>query len=160
MADGHIGCLPVVDENGRLDGILSETDLLHALITALWAARRGEPAPPQLGLAAALERERSYLAGQLAAYERHEHEITETRRELPLDQGEEGSALTDSWLTEQLAGLASRRLRAIEHALEREERGELATCEGCRGRIQEGRLRALPGATLCIRCAREAEVSG
>jgi acetoin utilization protein AcuB len=156
MLDGRFGCLPVVDEDGRLDGILSETDLLSALITSLWVARRGEP-PAMTRLAEALEQERSYLVKQLASYERHEQEITETRREIPLDRAEESSGQEDGWLTEQLAELASRRLRAIEHALEREERGVLTTCEQCQGRIPEGRLRALPGATLCIRCARKAE---
>ena len=55
--------------------------------------------------------------------------------------------------------LAARRLRSIEHALEREARGELITCERCKGQISEARMRALPGATLCISCAREAETA-
>lgn len=164
MADGRFGCLPVVDENGLLDGILSETDLLHALITALWAARRSETgsapsaAPVRIGLVEALDRERVHLVRQLAEYEHHEQEITETRRELPLDVVEEGSGLEDARLTEQLAELAARRLRAIEHALEREESGDFGTCESCQRPIPEGRLRALPGTTLCIRCARDKEM--
>jgi adenylylsulfate kinase len=40
MIDHRIGALPVL-EGGRLVGILTETDLLHALVTAL----RGTPAP-------------------------------------------------------------------------------------------------------------------
>jgi len=43
MVDRHISCLPVVDAEGRIDGILTETDLLQALLTALWAERMGEP---------------------------------------------------------------------------------------------------------------------
>jgi len=35
MADRRIGCLPVVDEAGRLAGLLSETDVLRALATLL-----------------------------------------------------------------------------------------------------------------------------
>lgn len=157
MVDGRIGCLPVVDEKGHLDGIVSETDMLHALITALWASRQGVRAPDRAGLAEALERERRYLSRQLASYQAHEREITETRRELALDLAEEGAEVEEAWLTEQLAELASNRLRAIEHALEREERGELATCERCRGGIPESRLRALPGTTLCVSCARQQE---
>ena len=42
MLDHRIGCLPVVDDEGRLDGILSETDLLQALLTALFTERTGE----------------------------------------------------------------------------------------------------------------------
>ena len=158
MVEGRFGCLPVVDEDGRLDGILSETDLLYALVTALWAARGRASSPVAVGLPEALERERRYLVRQLAAYGRHEQEITETRRELPLDLAEQGSETEDARLTEQLAELASRRLRAIEHALERQRRGELATCEACGGSIPHARLRALPGTTLCIRCARQAEM--
>jgi len=160
MAEGRFGCLPVVDENGLLDGILSETDLLYALVTMLWAERRSEPAPAPVDLVGALEAERVHLAEQLAAYARHEQEITETRRDTPLDEAEEGSAREEGWLTEQLAELASRRLRAIEHALERQQRGELANCERCEGRIPDARLRALPGTNLCIRCARELEAQG
>jgi len=154
MVDGRIGCLPVVDEKGQLDGIVTETDLLQAVITALWAAQRSEPAPPQIGLATALERERSHLLRQLAAHGRQAREPGETRREPSQGRPED----EEGWFTEHLAELASRRLRAIEHALEREKRGELGTCEGCNDRIPEGRLRALPGTTLCIRCARAAEV--
>lgn len=35
MADRRIGCLPVVDDAGRIAGILSETDALRALATLL-----------------------------------------------------------------------------------------------------------------------------
>ncbi len=157
MLDCRIGCLPVVDAEGRLDGILSETDLLSALITALWVMRRGEPAKSSGGLADALEQERDYLVKQLAAYERREQELTETRRETPLDAGDVSQQLEEGWLTEQLAELASRRLRAIEDALAREARGTLGRCETCGGPIPEGRLRAMPGATTCIRCARATE---
>lgn len=157
MAERHIGCLPVVDEQGRLDGILSESDLLHVLVTALWAARGRRGAPAPAGIVDSLEREREHLVRQLADYEHHEQEITETRRDTPQDLAEAGSGAEDGWLTERLAELASRRLRAIEEALERGRRGELGVCERCGGEIPEARLRALPGASLCIRCAREAE---
>ncbi|MHA7836519.1 MAG: CBS domain-containing protein [bacterium] len=46
MLEGRIGCLPVVDERGRLDGILTETDLLQALATVLWSTREGDPGLP------------------------------------------------------------------------------------------------------------------
>ena len=158
MIDGRFGCLPVLDEQGRLDGIITETDLLQALVTLLWSDRRREPtkAPTQPDLPSALESERRHLSEQLAAYERREQEITESRRELPLDLAEAGSSAEEGFLTEQLAELASKRLRAIEHALERQQRGKLSVCESCGDEIPEARLRALPGATQCIRCARTA----
>lgn len=39
MADRRIGCLPIVDEAGRLAGLLSETDVLRALATLLSTGR-------------------------------------------------------------------------------------------------------------------------
>lgn len=157
MVRGRFGCLPVVDEDGRLDGIITETDLLQALLTVLWSERRSERAPAPMDLESSLLREQRALTAKLAAYERHEQQLTESRREIPLDLAEQGSDVEEGMLTEHLAELASRRLRAIEHALERQARGELSICESCGERIPEARLRALPGATLCIRCAREAE---
>jgi len=38
MLQGRIGCLPIVDERGHLDGILTQTDLLQALATVLWSS--------------------------------------------------------------------------------------------------------------------------
>jgi CBS domain-containing protein len=37
MIEGRFSCLPVVDESGRLDGILTVTDLMHTLATVLWS---------------------------------------------------------------------------------------------------------------------------
>ncbi|MDP6977739.1 MAG: CBS domain-containing protein [Myxococcota bacterium] len=38
MLEGRFGCLPIVDERGHLDGILTQTDLLQALATVLWSS--------------------------------------------------------------------------------------------------------------------------
>lgn len=37
MLQHRIGCLPIVDERGVLDGIVTQTDLLQALATVLWS---------------------------------------------------------------------------------------------------------------------------
>lgn len=42
MLEGRFGSLPVVDAGGRLDGILTETDLLQALATVLWSTDHHE----------------------------------------------------------------------------------------------------------------------
>jgi CBS domain-containing protein/RNA polymerase-binding transcription factor DksA len=161
MIEGRFGCLPVVDEQGRLDGIITETDLLHALVTLLWSDRRNAgTAPARRDLATSLAEELAHLTERLAAYEESTQRLTEEGREVPLDVGDRGSQREAGHLTEELAELAARRVRAIEHALERQRQGALAVCERCSGRIAEARLRALPGATLCIRCARQAEQGG
>ncbi len=157
MLEGRIGCLPIVDEGGRLDGILTETDLLQALATVLWSIPRHEEQSQSAELIASLEKERAHLVEQLRGYERVEQDLTEMRHETPLDRAEEGQSVEEGMLTEQLAELASRRLRAIEHALDRAGRGQLGVCERCGEEIPERRLRALPGSTLCIRCGRALE---
>ena len=43
--------------------------------------------------------------------------------------------------------------RALDHAAQ----GRLSVCDGCGGRIPLTRLRALPGTTRCVRCARADE---
>ena len=40
MIEGRFGCLPIVDDDGRLDGILTQTDLLQALATVLWSTQK------------------------------------------------------------------------------------------------------------------------
>ena len=71
-----------------------------------------------------------------------------------MDLAEEGADTEEAYLTEHLAELASRRLRSLEHALERERQGKLDVCESCGERIPDARLRALPGTTQCIRWSR------
>ncbi|MCA9502494.1 MAG: CBS domain-containing protein [Spirochaetaceae bacterium] len=160
MLEGRFGCLPVVDEAGRLDGILTETDLLQALATLLWSAggdtpRRRPPEPETL--VGALERERAHLLQQLEGLEHAEHARVRSHRETAHDLVDEAQDREAGILGERLAEIAARRVHAIDAALERAERGMLERCEACGERIPERRLRALPGTTLCIRCGRAAE---
>lgn len=126
MAQRRIGCLPVVDEAGRLAGLLSETDLLHALATSLWSdeVREQSGSSTELDtLAAALKREREAIAA---------------RREAGLD-------------------LSVRRLEALDRAMDHAAQGRLGVCDSCGEAISAARLRALPGTTVCVACARIAE---
>jgi acetoin utilization protein AcuB len=161
LAERRIGCLPVVDEDGRLDGIITETDMLHALANLLWAESRGDESPPARSgppsLRDVLRAERLMLLRQLGEYERYEQALTEMGRDTPYDLAEAGAQTTEAEFTEELAELAARRLKALDHALERAEAGALSRCEACGGQIPDARLRALPGATTCIRCARARE---
>lgn len=63
-------------------------------------------------------------------------------------------------INSQLAEVESRELSHIENALERMRAGNYGACEGCSKKIPAARLNALPYATLCIDCQREAERDG
>lgn len=63
-------------------------------------------------------------------------------------------------ISSQLAEVESRELANVENALERMRSGNYGVCEGCSCKIPMARLNALPYATYCIDCAREAEKYG
>jgi len=63
-------------------------------------------------------------------------------------------------ISSQLAEVESRELTHIEVALERMRDGNYGLCEGCGEGIPMARLQALPYATMCIQCQREAEKAG
>jgi len=63
-------------------------------------------------------------------------------------------------ISSQLAEVESRELARIEYALERMKDGQYGVCEGCGENIPLARLNALPYATHCITCQREAERQG
>ena len=63
-------------------------------------------------------------------------------------------------ITSQLAESASRDLVNVETALKRFKDGAYGVCESCEGNIPLQRLQALPFATTCIKCQREAEEGG
>jgi DnaK suppressor protein len=63
-------------------------------------------------------------------------------------------------INSQLAEVESRELARIENALQRMRDGQYGTCEVCGCNIPMARLNALPYATLCIKCQREAEMEG
>lgn len=156
MAEGRFGCLPILDEDGRLEGVLSETDLLYAF-AAMARPPSGDRGAALEGLVADLERERGRIAQELDRYHRLERDLSTDAHETPMDLPERSAELDTVRLTERLDALAARRLTAIDRALDHARQGRLSVCEGCGGAISLPRLRALPGTTLCIDCARAAE---
>lgn len=60
-------------------------------------------------------------------------------------------------ISSQLAEVESRELTSIENALKQMRQGKYGVCEHCGQTIPMARLNALPYATLCIDCQREAE---
>jgi DnaK suppressor protein len=63
-------------------------------------------------------------------------------------------------ISSQLAEVESRELANIEKALELMREGSYGLCEHCNNKIPLARLNALPYATSCIDCQREAERGG
>ena len=161
MSERRIGCLPIVDAKGRLVGILSETDLLRALAATLWTdqmrEQRAGPPPELERLVSDLSRERDALARRLDEYHARERDLATHASREPLDEADAGSDLTELRVTEALDELGIRRLRALDHALERAARGQLDVCDDCGKKIPLARLRALPGTSVCVECARAAE---
>jgi CBS domain-containing protein/RNA polymerase-binding transcription factor DksA len=160
MADRRIGCLPIVDESGRLAGILSETDALRALATSLWSERVRERRVHEVDLEALiteLRRERGRITSQLDRLHAVERDLSTRSHDEPTDTPERGADLREVRLAERLDTLAARRLEAIDRALDHAAQGRLSICDGCGGRIPLTRLRALPGTTVCVACARLAE---
>lgn len=93
---------------------------------------------------------RKVLAGDLGS-------LDEARMHKP---GDEVDAALDSLQDEvnsRLVEVESRELVRTELALERMREGQYGFCEVCGGVIPMARLMALPYATRCIRCQREAE---
>ncbi len=133
MAQARIGCLPVLDGDRRLAGLLSETDVLQALATVLWTDETREQRGAELELdrlVEALRRERQAIAERLDQLHAEERE------------------------------LSARRLASLDRALENAAQGRLGVCDACGGPIPLARLRALPGTAVCIACARAADEAG
>jgi CBS domain-containing protein len=157
MAEQRIGCLAIVDETGRLAGLLSETDVLWAVANAgaLHRAPRQTPHFDALdSLVRELGRERERVRARLAGNLASEQSLEALMREEPLDQAERGADVALVRESIALDELAVRRLAAIDEALDRAAQGHLGTCARCGNTIPIPRLRALPAATLCIACAR------
>jgi DnaK suppressor protein len=60
-------------------------------------------------------------------------------------------------ISSQLAEVESQELARVENALESMREGSYGVCENCGTNIPMARLNALPYATYCIKCQREAE---
>ncbi len=96
---------------------------------------------------------RSALAGDLSL-------LKELRSQTAGDVVDAALDSAQDEISSQLAEVESRELASIENALERMRVGKYGVCEGCAGRIPVARLNALPYATYCIECQREAEKNG
>lgn len=159
MAELRIGCLPVIESQGGLVGILTETDALRALASASWPDEARQQRAKASDLEALLGRmraERERLERSLREYRETERRFTSHAREEVVDLPERAADRSEADQAALLHDLAARRLEGIERGIERAERGRLHFCEQCGRRIPLARLQALPGNTLCLRCAHTA----
>jgi len=72
------------------------------------------------------------------------------------DLEEWASEWDDDNVLENLARMTREEIGLIRGALRRMEEGTYGRCEACQRPIGERRLRALPQAAACVRCARAA----
>ena len=77
--------------------------------------------------------------------------------EMTADSVEEAQSRSLCELAVQLMNANWETQRAIDTALDRIQSGEYGECEECREQISGGRLAAIPWATFCIACQKEAE---
>jgi DnaK suppressor protein len=96
---------------------------------------------------------RRALAGDLSSLKELREQTSGDLVDIALDSAQDE-------ICSQLAEVESRELANIEKALERMQNGHFGICENCNGKIGLPRLKALPYATLCIDCQREAERYG
>lgn len=154
LARYRIGCLPVVDSSGHLVGIFTEVDALRALAGGEPAKRGPSARILELELLTSeLRSERERISKQLERLQTTERELSAAQHDVPMDSVERGRHLAEIAVDEPLAALSASRLTALDHALERAHRGRLGVCEDCGREIPIPRLRALPGASQCLRCA-------
>ena len=76
------------------------------------------------------------------------------------DEIDAAIATEQAEMDSQMASFESRELARIEHALEQIREGRYGRCEVCEKAIAPVRLKALPYATECIKCAQLGERRG
>jgi DnaK suppressor protein len=76
------------------------------------------------------------------------------------DEADMANMSHDRAVTDTVAEARGHRLKAIEQALERIDRGEYGSCKRCEEDIHIKRLIAMPWARLCLQCQAELERAG
>ena len=103
-----------------------------------------------------LAQERSQTQARLASLTGDHDAIVAASLDTNADDEHDPEGATIAFERSQVGALVHqvrRHLEEIDAALERVEAGTYAACEGCGGPIGEGRLEALPAASLRIGCA-------
>jgi RNA polymerase-binding transcription factor DksA len=96
------------------------------------------------------------LARRRALLRRSEHTLAEEQRlleQVEPDWEDEAAKLSAASLLDRTSDIEMTQLRRVQAALERLEHGAYGTCMRCREPIDPRRLRVLPEADRCARCA-------
>ena len=101
-----------------------------------------------------LERLKKDLTRRLERYEAHQHRDD---GKLEADFSEQAIQRQNDEVVDHLEVEVREELRHVIHALDRLEDGEGEICERCGEDINPERLKILPWASLCIRCAEDEE---
>ena len=101
-----------------------------------------------------LERLKNELTRRLENYEAHQHR---EGGKLEADFSEQAVQRQNDEVVDSLETEARVELRHVIHALDRLAEGEGDLCERCGDRINPERLKILPWASLCVRCAEDGE---
>jgi RNA polymerase-binding protein DksA len=108
-----------------------------------------------LALLTRLDRDRSALKDE--ALQAAGGEASGGLSDVPLHLADLGSHSFEEELTLSLVENEERLIEEINAALERIDQGVYGCCEACRQDIAKARLRAVPYARHCVRCARVAQ---
>jgi DnaK suppressor protein len=103
-----------------------------------------------------LESRRRLLRTLYRQTREHQLEVTDSLSG-PMDLLDRAVREEETTLLHSLDGAEVAELRAVEQALQRLRDGSYGTCVGCGEAIAPSRLRALPEAAQCIRCATQNE---
>ena len=103
--------------------------------------------PAQAEIAAALKERLAVLGGDIARIE------TALRAPLDADFAEQAAELEGQDALHGIEGSHLAEAQAIHAALARIAEGSYGTCARCGADIPEARLRAMPTATRCVKCA-------
>ncbi len=76
---------------------------------------------------------------------------------MPDHPADASSESFDRDFTLQLVQSGQETLQSIDEALQRLEDGTYGTCEVCGGRIPKMRLKVIPYASMCVKCAEKSE---
>jgi DnaK suppressor protein len=86
--------------------------------------------------------------------------LRQSRQHVASDTADIASDALQDFESLRLAEFKAQELRKIEGAIRRIDGGTFDVCEECNGPIGRERLRALPYATLCVRCQQRLETEG